>query len=136
MSRRVLLTFVPFVLAGGALAVSAPDDARLREPTAEARLEAARQTFELLAKDAAAGRHRDMDRSYLWSRRILEVQLELAEGNGGRVAAYEAHLDRMKPLAEVAETEYKAGLAPRADAAATVFYQLEARSWLAKAAAK
>ncbi len=136
MFRRVLLTFVPIVLGAGALAVLARDDPRPQEPTAEDRLDAARQTFELLAKDAAGGRHRDVDRSYLWSRRILEVQLELAEADGSRVAGYEAHLDRMKDLAKVTETEYRAGVAPQADAVATVFYQLEARSWLAKAKAK
>lgn len=133
MSKRILLIVGPVLQAGTAFALSAPSKAPADAPNAEARLEAARTTFELLAADFRAGKLHDTDRLYAWSRRILESQRELDDD---RVAALEAHLGRMGDLKEIARTLFEAGQTSRANVTALEFYRLEAESWLENAKAE
>jgi hypothetical protein len=77
----------------------------------------------------------DVERLYQWSRRWLEAERELADKKEERVAAAQAHLDRMKKLEEVVRGWHRKGLLPPADVPAVEFYRLDAERRLAQARA-
>jgi hypothetical protein len=106
---------------------------------ARARLEAARKTYEgMLARhrvDARAGL--GAEDFYRWSRRWMEAERDLADKPEARVAAAQAHLDRMTKWEDMVKRAQAQGgfLAPY-EATAAEFYRLEAEHWLAQAKAK
>jgi len=70
---------------------------------------------------------------YLWARRLLTAELELRDKKADQVAAYEAHLLRMKEL----EGAFKKGANADKDALAEAkFHRLEAEIMLERAKAK
>jgi hypothetical protein len=75
----------------------------------------------------------DVERMHQWSRRWLEADRELAGTKEGRVAAIQAHLDRMKKLEDVVRHWHRKGFVSSADVPAVEFYRLEAERWLAQA---
>jgi hypothetical protein len=101
---------------------------------ARAKLAAARTTYEATVAAYQAG-HTDADAAYRWSCRWLEAERDVSDKKADRVAALEAHRDRMKALREIALARYKAGQASQADALGAGFYVAEAELWLARAKA-
>lgn len=104
----------------------------------EARLKAARQTYELLiaAWQRDAGGASDPEQVYLWSRRWLEAQRDLTEKQTDQVAALEAHRTRIEQLEKLARKLREAGVAGRTVVAVAEFYRLEAELWLVEAKSK
>lgn len=106
---------------------------------AKARMEAARKTYELKWKKwKAAEGINDPEDLYRWSRRWLEAQLDTSDKKTDQVAAYSAHVERMKWLEKFIKGLFEVGAkdAFRADVTATEFYRLEAENWLAQVKAK
>jgi len=101
---------------------------------AEARLEAARKTYEHALADFKAERIR-LDPVYLWSCRWLESQTASSPDQGGRITALEAHLNRMKTLEGFERTATGNGSERGLDLPATEYYCREAELWLADAKA-
>jgi hypothetical protein len=95
------------------------------------RLAAARESYE------AATARLDPEMSYVWSRRWMEAERDVARNKAERLAALQGHFERMKKLeliAIIAETKDSApevkNLAP------SKFYRAEADIWLTQEKAR
>jgi outer membrane protein TolC len=119
-------------MVGGPPAFGEAKAAPSRADLTRAKLDAARHAYEANVQAYAAGRG-DADKVYLWSWRWMEAEREQAEKKGGREAALESHLERMKDLRKAAVKRYQAGQAPQADPLGAGFYVAEAELWLAQA---
>ncbi|HJZ58680.1 MAG TPA: efflux RND transporter periplasmic adaptor subunit [Gemmataceae bacterium] len=109
----------------------APADPEL----AKAKRETAGAAYKATFKAFQDGRA-DTEKVYLWSRRWMEAEQDAGEKKADRIAAVEAHLDRMKELRKLAEARYQAGQSTHADVLGVDFYLAEARLWLAQAKAE
>jgi hypothetical protein len=71
---------------------------------------------------------------YLWSKRWLGAEKELASQHNDLVAAYEAHFERMRELEGIVSRMQRAkpGLARIDELSTTRFYRIEAEIWLEK----
>lgn len=74
----------------------------------------------------------DLDRTYLWSRRLMEARRALGKGKADQIAAIEAHLSLMKDLRSTAEALFRSGEAGKEDILAGTFYVKEAELWLSQ----
>jgi len=128
MTRRTLLAALVLLPAFGSAvpATAAPEN------LAAAKLKAARMVYEAMVKQLHEGRV-DAERPYLWSRRWMEAQRDASPKKADRIAALEAHRDRMKDLRKTAEQRYKAGQGSHAEVLSVDFYLAEAEVWLSEA---
>lgn len=102
---------------------------------AKTKVAAAKTTYEVTVKAFAEGKA-DAEKVYLWSRRWMEAQRDVSGKQPDRVAAVEAHLERMKELRKTAEARYRIAQAPPADVLGADFSIAEAELWLAQVKAK
>ena len=130
MTRYTLLAaFILLPMFG-----SAAPAADARGDLVAAKLKAARLVYEAMAKGLREGGEQvNADRLHLWSRRWMEAQRDASPKKADRIAALEAHRDRMKELRKTAEQRYKAGQSSHADVLAADFYIAEAELWLTEA---
>jgi outer membrane protein TolC len=126
------------VLVGGlptpALPAAAPTPSALAEArlkAAQSMAKAAQTAYEATVKAFRAGRS-DAEKVYVWSRRWLEAQHQVADKKAARTAGLKAHRDRMKDLRQAALTRYRAGQAPFAEVAGADYYLAEAELWLVR----
>ena len=91
--------------------------------------EAIEQSFEAYRKGEAVG----PEEQYVWSHRLLDLQLAKDEAPDRQFAAAEAHALRMKKLKEIAEALAKSGAGPKKSIAMTDFYCAEAAGFVADA---
>jgi hypothetical protein len=108
--------------------------------SATALLEAAKEVFQGYKKQMEAGQpFKVSDNSeflYRWSRRWLEAELAVDKAKNKQLAAYVAHLDRMKGLETRRQNELDAGQAGKFEVAVAVFFRIEAEQWLSEAKAR
>jgi hypothetical protein len=78
----------------------------------------------------------DSFQTYFWSRLVLESQQDLARDKAERVAAFEAHRERMGKLESLVRRVRKLGFGFSTDVGATEYYRIEADRWLEKARAE
>jgi hypothetical protein len=99
---------------------------------AKARMAAAKKVYEGTFKrwqvDLTSGL--SFESMYQWSRRWLDAERDLADTKEARVAAIQAHLDRMKKLEDLVRQWHRKGFVNNTDVAAGEFYRLEAEHWL------
>jgi hypothetical protein len=69
---------------------------------------------------------------YLWSKRWLRAEKELSSRHDDQVAAYEAHLERMRELEGLVSRLQRArpGLATIDQVSSSRYYRVEAEIWL------
>jgi hypothetical protein len=73
----------------------------------------------------------DSDALYLWSRRWMEAQREVASSKAERTAAAEAHLERMRKWEKlVVGAKGAGGFYSPTDVAAAEYYRLDAEALL------
>jgi hypothetical protein len=122
---------VALLLLGPELAGRADDKAA---ENARARLEAARAVYKGIfeRRKVDAREPLDFEKLYLWSRRWMEAEKELAARKAERAAAAQGHVDRMKGLEELAKKLHKEGFLSAVELPAAEFYRLEAERWLEK----
>jgi hypothetical protein len=101
-------------------------------PLAQARYQAALKQFEEVWTYYRQSRS-DSFQTYYWSRLVLDSQQDLSDARADRLAALEAHLDRMRRLEELVKRVRKLGFGRSTDVGATEYYRLEAERWLEKA---
>jgi hypothetical protein len=101
---------------------------------AQARLKAARRAYEgmLAAYKVEATMALDTEYLFRWSHRWAEAQLQLAASRKERLAAVEAHLDRMKRLDQMIQGQLRVGVGRRFEGSKAEFYRLDAEDWLAR----
>lgn len=99
----------------------------------KARVEAARQTYDYVLRNFRESRPPISELVYRWSCRWLDAERELSDRPADRVAAYEAHLARMRELESVVRDRWKNRYVSADEATAAQFYRIEAEIWLARA---
>jgi hypothetical protein len=107
---------------------------------ARARLEAARKVYQGMmdcGRKGDASFKLSSEELYRWSRRWMEAERDLADKPEARVAAAQAHLDRMAKWEEgIKRTHAVARTIYPYEVSAAEFYRLEAERGLAEAKAK
>jgi hypothetical protein len=96
----------------------------------QARRDLARQQYEAILERTRAGRESDPAGLYLWSRRWMEAEQELARHRSGRIAAAEAHVGRIRTLRDQARARYELGVVSSSEAAEAEYHYLEAEQRL------
>lgn len=71
-----------------------------------------------------------IERSYIWSRRQLDLEREAAGTTDDRRAALKGHYQRMKRLREGMAPLFRNNTITETDYLATRFYQLQAEYWV------
>jgi hypothetical protein len=130
--RRGML--LGLALTALSVAPAPPEEAPPRSALAEARLRAARRQFEEVWTYYRQSRT-DSFQTYYWSRLVLDSERDLSPNPADRIAAHEAHLDRMKKLEALVKKVRRLGFGFSTDVGATEYYRLEAEYWLSGARA-
>lgn len=125
-------TGLALVLAVLAIAPAPPETPPKPSPLAEARFQSAQKQFQEIWTYYKQSRT-DSFLTYYWSRLVLDAQQDLSAAKADRIAAIEAHLDRMKRLEELVKKVRRLGFGYSIDIGATEYYRLEAQRWLEKA---
>jgi hypothetical protein len=138
MTRALTIPAVVLALTLGSVGLAAPvSRPKIAPALLKARLDAASETYRLAS---ASWEQRvkgvSADNVYLWSVRWLEAQRAVSVQKADRVAACEAHLARMKKLAEMVDKVVQAGGLQGFQAFGTKFFRAEAEVWLAEAKAE
>src|SRR4051794_35503439 len=99
-TRGGLIVAVVLGLAATALLRAAPEAAAYKPPERllKAKVDAARKTYEVVWRNNREGFIPFAELVYRWSRRWLEAELDLRDKKDARVAAYQAHSERMQEL--------------------------------------
>ena len=126
---------ITVLVAGLLLAVTCVAAGQDIDDLRKQKLETARDGFTTqwkLYREAGQGA---FDKLYLWSLRCLEAAKE-ADPKGDAVPHLQAHLDRMRELERILETQFKVGQGNKADLLTAIYYRLDAQIMLAQAKAK
>jgi hypothetical protein len=114
----------------GKQAGGAGEEARLRKALLDAARKTFKQEMERFRGGLASG---NPEKLYLWSRRWLDAELDVAKTREARVAAYGDHPQRMRGLEKTAQAFARSGQGHTADAQAAEFFRIQAELWLVRA---
>jgi RNA polymerase sigma factor (sigma-70 family) len=101
--------------------------------SASKRLAVAQQALQAAEKMMLAGEMPDSNLVSVWSRRLAETLDEMSQDQAGRLAALQAHLDRMKLFESRAKTMHENGQMSELSFLEAQFRRAEAEDWLAQA---
>jgi hypothetical protein len=101
----------------------------------EARIGTARGIFELEMKRFEDALTIFPDDTSVWSRRWMEDQLRLGPKPAEKLAAIQAHLERVKRLEKIADQYARTGQGRTSDALKAKYFRLEAEQMLVEARA-
>jgi hypothetical protein len=125
---------IGIISAAISFAPAPPEAPPSRQELARARVLAARKQFEEVWTYYRQSRTADSFPTYYWSRLVLDAEIDYGgRTNAATIAAYEAHLERMKKLQELVDRVRRLGFSFSTDVGATEYYRLEAEYWLAGA---
>ncbi len=102
-------------------------------PLKQKLMELAKKTFDMDLKRFRNAQLADTGRLCTWSRRWMEAQLDLAKAKNERLAAYSAHVTRMREVARIARQFATTGQGRESDATAAEYSLVQAQLWLAEA---
>jgi hypothetical protein len=128
LSLGLLLTMLSF-------APAPPDAPPKHSPLAEARYKAALKQFDEVWTYYRQSRTESFQTCY-WSRLVLESQQDLCDTKAERIAALEAHRERIVRLENLVLKVRRLGFGFSTDVGATKYFHLEADRWLEKAKAE
>jgi hypothetical protein len=135
-SRVLLVGIVLAVLVTLLRAAPEAPPAKVPQKLLQAKVDAARRTYEVIWKNNTEAFAPFVELAYRWSRRWLEAELELSDKRPDQTAAYRAHLDRMRSLAQMTRERYRNRVTTIEETSATEFYTSEAQVWLEQAKLK
>lgn len=134
------------LVAAPAPSAPAPADPPALSELAQARLKAAQEAYRRVMVTQEDDTKFDAEVQYVWSKRLLEAEREVARDNKEVAAAFQSHLDRMAGLETKTkkreEDQRRAGKAngygpdQLARLTAAAFYRAEAELWLERAKPK
>jgi hypothetical protein len=130
-----LVFLILLVIPGLAGARPEADQAAIRADLARQRRDAARKTFEVTWINYRQGRAGG-DTLYRWSRRWLKAERELSDRPAEQVAAFKAHLDRMRNLERLVQNVQPTGQTTVDEVSGAAFYRAEAELWWFRAQEK
>jgi hypothetical protein len=121
------------MLAYASAGASDSTDAGVPAALLKARLDAARKTYEWLTKNNMESRPPIGELLYRWSCRWLDAEREMSGRQEDQIAAYRAHLRRMRELERVARDRFRNRFVAVEEDTAAQFYRAEAEVWLERA---
>jgi RNA polymerase sigma factor (sigma-70 family) len=101
----------------------------------DAKAEAAKVALDIILVQREAGRATMTDAAD-WSRKWVLAELDRTQNKAERLAALQAHLDRMKMVEQERKAEFDAGHGSPTDVAAGRYARIEAALWLAEEKAR
>jgi hypothetical protein len=128
MTRCSLVGILLFALAFLARSDSAPvpdDSTKVPADLAKERVDIARKVYEQL-RDSKG----NLEMQYTWSRRWLDAELARCKGKKDRIAAFKAHLERMKNLQKIAKEFWDKRSIGNTEFEGAKFFPVEAEIWL------
>jgi hypothetical protein len=99
----------------------------------KAKLESARQTYNVVSRNFNEGPVRGVELPYRWSIRLLEAERQMNDQKPEQIAALERHVERMKNVELVARDLYRARVNTVNEVTAAEYYRMEAEIWLLQA---
>ncbi len=115
-------------------AVAAGQDQAGADARSAALLEAAKEAYQAYEKKMFRQLlNPNCEIPYQWSRRWLDAQRAIDKSKDKQIAAYSAHLDRMKEMETLVAKGVGAGQVAKVELTAVKFYRIEAEKWLAEA---
>jgi hypothetical protein len=126
MMLLLLVCFGAIVCAVAAQGV--PEESRGKD-SATARLEVARKGLAIAEKGNA------YDGVFIWSKRVLDAELDVSGNEAERMAALAAHLTRTKRLEDVAKDLHARGVVSELEVLEAEFHRYNAEVQLAEARA-
>jgi hypothetical protein len=99
----------------------------------KAKLEAARQTFNVVSKNFNEGPVRGVELPYRWSRRLLEAERQMSAEKSAQISAFQRHVERMQNVERVARDLYRERVNTVNEVTAAEYYRREAEIWLVQA---
>lgn len=128
--RMIVATVLAALFVGAAWRAKAGGPAPAAADTVKAKI--ARDVYAQMMARWRNNEAYDIEDMELWSRHILEADLDLATGANERVAAYEEQIRRTTELATIAKAFARTGLGLDSAALAAEYYHLDAISRSAK----
>jgi hypothetical protein len=117
-------------------AAAAPPEGEQPRPLAKlrkAKVDAARQTLDIVMKNYKDGNLPVVELPYRWSCRLVEAERQLNLPKTDRIASAQAHLERMRDVERIARERFRIRIISIDETKAAEFYRLEAEIWLAEA---
>jgi hypothetical protein len=135
ITRQVCWGLIGLFLVVTGLVPTTWADSKAILENAKARRGVARRAFEKFTKslwgNTITTPPLDFQPFYLWSRRWMQAELDLSKNKAEKIAAFGAHLSRMKKLQQVLKSAIRHDLRLTITAVDEVpFYCLEAEKWL------
>jgi hypothetical protein len=136
MNRELAVALVAALIA---VPICRGDDKPIPAPGTNHNLAVAKRDAARKAYEAWWANYRDRagpgEWVYLWSKRWLRAENELSSRHDDQVAAYQAHLERMRELEEIVSRLQRArpGLATIDQVSSTHYYRIEAEIWFENA---
>ena len=93
------------------------------------KLEAAQKAF----RQVWGGQGGNVERAYPWSVRWLEAERALSDQTEDRIAALEAHLERVREIEQVTKRQFQQRISSLYEVSASEYYVAEAEVWVAQA---
>jgi hypothetical protein len=118
------------LVLGGVQAGDPVAPAQAANKLAQAKLDAARRTFESVW---SSQRYPEVEIPYRWSCRWLQAQRQLSDKQEEQVAACQKHLERMQELERLTQQQFQQQILGVAQVNAAHYYVVEAEEWLARA---
>ncbi|TMQ33533.1 MAG: hypothetical protein E6K70_12615 [Planctomycetota bacterium] len=135
MSMRKLLFGLAFVLilSGGALAPTAPPEAKAPPPweLAKSKADAARRTCVAVAREFLEGKA-TVEQVNLWSRRWMDAEREVSNKKADQIDALKAHISRLQELEKAAQDRVQSRKGLASDVPAVEYHRLEAELSLSR----
>jgi hypothetical protein len=136
MSRKKMMVLLLVCFGAVVCAVAAqgaPEENRGKN-SAKARLEVARKGLAIVEKQGP-GNGEAYDGVFIWSKRVLDAELDLSGNEAERLAALAAHLTRTKRLEEVAKDLHARGAVSDLEVLEAEYHRYDAEVQLAEARA-
>lgn len=132
--REIRLPFDPTATTPvGVIQVEAPAEAKDTSALKKALVEAAQTTYKQDLARMKGLQGSSPEDLYVWSRRWLDAEMDLAANKDEKVASHHRHLDRMKEVEKMAKAMAVTGQGRQSDATAATYYRTQAELWLTRA---
>ena len=126
--RAVVIGSVSIVVAAIVVGAAEPPVDKLLSTGMSAQLKTCREASKAIEQMSAKGEVIDAGTIYVWSRRLMECERDLAVKNSDRMAAVMAHVERMRSLRESTYKNWVAGKTTRLEYLDVQFHYNEAVS--------
>jgi hypothetical protein len=136
MNGHMSWIFLGILFGVGATSLLGANDARESSKLSrlrKAKVEAARETYQVIWKNYKDGLAPAVEFPYRWSRRWLEAERELTNGKAEQVGVCKAHLERMREMERIERELRRSRLNPVNELTAAEYYRVEAEIWLVQA---